>query len=84
MTGLNTIGRSLLRDDADLFESAPQSERTSSVAGWLKAARNIQPGLVLAWFVMAVVVLWALFPQWFTSYSATVGVARLRTLNWWR
>jgi peptide/nickel transport system permease protein len=32
--------------------------------------------LVLAWLVMAVVVLWALFPQWFTSYSATVGVAR--------
>ncbi|MEZ0168462.1 ABC transporter permease [Microvirga sp. TS319] len=38
--------------------------------------RTIQPGLVLSWFVIALVVLWALVPQWFTNHSGTVGVAR--------
>ncbi len=77
MTGLNTIGSSLLHDDADIPASASQASRHASAGvRWLKAARGIQPGLVLSWSVMAVVVLWALFPQWFTSYSATVGVAR--------
>ncbi|KLK94780.1 peptide ABC transporter permease [Microvirga vignae] len=39
-------------------------------------ARSIQLGLVASWCVIAVVVLWALFPAWFTSHSGTVGVAR--------
>ena len=77
MTGLNTIGRSLLRDDEDIPKSSsPLSTRISSDARWVKSVKSIQPGLVLAWFVMAIVVLWALFPQWFTSYSATAGIAR--------
>jgi peptide/nickel transport system permease protein len=77
MTGLNAIGRSLLRDDAEILESSsPGSRRVSLGVRWLKSIGSIQPGLVLAWIVMAIVVLWALFPQWFTGYSATVGVAR--------
>jgi peptide/nickel transport system permease protein len=77
MTGLNTIGRSFLRNDSDIGETSSRKfERKVSSAGWLKALGRIQPGLALAWFVMALVVLWALFPQWFTSYNPTVGVAR--------
>ncbi|MBD2750814.1 ABC transporter permease [Microvirga sp. BT688] len=77
MTSLNTIGRSLLRDDADIPASTFRaSGHAPSDARWLKTLRGVQPGLVLSWSIMAVVVLWALFPQWFTSYSATVGVAR--------
>jgi peptide/nickel transport system permease protein len=77
MTSRNTIGCSLLRDDADIPASTFRtSGHAPSDARWLKALRGVQPGLVLSCFVMAVVVLWALFPRWFTSYSATVGVAR--------
>jgi hypothetical protein len=43
MTGLNTIGRSLLHD-ANMLESASsKSQRTSSGAGWLKTIGSIQP-----------------------------------------
>ncbi len=78
MTSMNTSGRSLLRHDAAILQgpSAPRSRLTLPGARWLAGARHIQPGLVLAWSVMAVVMLWALFPQWFTGYSGTVGVAR--------
>ncbi|MBZ6075344.1 ABC transporter permease [Microvirga puerhi] len=38
--------------------------------------RHIPVGLVLAWLVIGVAVLWALIPDLFTSYSATIGVAR--------
>ncbi|MBF9197305.1 ABC transporter permease [Microvirga terrestris] len=77
MTGLNTIGRSLLRDDANIPVKYSQVSRQATSAGHvLRILRSIKPGLVLSWLVMGVVVFWALFPQWFTSYSATVGVAR--------
>lgn len=77
MTSLNTIGRSMLRDDADVAETlSPRPMRIPSGTVWLERLGRIQIGLVLSWFVMAVVVLWALIPQWFTRYSATVGVAR--------
>ena len=77
MTGLNTIGRSLLRDDAEIPARSSQVLRQASSGGrWLQAVRGIQPSLMLSWIVMSIVMLWALFPQWFTSYSATVGVAR--------
>jgi peptide/nickel transport system permease protein len=77
MTSLNMIGRSLLRDEADFpAGTSPASRQSFLGARWLKAVKAAQPGLVLSWFIMAVVILWALFPQWFTSYSATVGVAR--------
>ena len=37
--------------------------------------KSLQPGLVLAWLVIALVVLWALLPGLFTGYSGTEGVA---------
>ncbi|APS32008.1 ABC transporter permease [Pectobacterium brasiliense] len=39
-----------------------------------------QPGLALAWLVMLTVVLWALFPGWFTGYSPTEGIAGAQRL----
>lgn len=41
---------------------------------------SLQPGLLLAWLVIATVTLWALFPGWFTAYSpieGTPGAQRL-------
>ena len=64
MTSLNTTGRSLLRSDAGLLATSPLTS-----VRWLRKARNLQPGLTLSWALMAVVILWALFPQWFTSHS---------------
>ncbi|MDC9825347.1 ABC transporter permease [Devosia sp. ZB163] len=46
--------------------------RTASGLG--ARLRRLQPGLVLAWIVIAIVVLFALFPQLFTSYSPVQGV----------
>ena len=45
----------------------------ASSAGW--RLRRIRPGLVLAWLVVIVVVLWAVSPGLFTGYSATEGIA---------
>jgi peptide/nickel transport system permease protein len=39
--------------------------------GW---AKRLEPGLICAWLVIGVVVLWAIMPWVFTGYSATVGV----------
>lgn len=84
MTSMNTTGRSLLPSDADLLNS-PSSARGSGVGAiratlpsfrHIAALRRISVGLALSWLTMAVVVLWALFPSLFTSYSGTVGVAR--------
>ena len=36
---------------------------------------HVNPGLMLAWLVIATVLLWALTPGLFTSYSGTSGVA---------
>ncbi|PTT15989.1 peptide ABC transporter permease [Microbacterium sp. HMWF026] len=52
-------------------------------AGRSRAARGIrsvlrQPTLVLAVIVLAVVVLWAVAPTWFTSWDPIEGVARNR------
>lgn len=78
MSGLNTTGRSLLRDDEGLLEGSSSFRASLALSGarLLARARSIQLGLVASWLVIAVVVLWALFPAWFTSYSGTVGVAR--------
>jgi peptide/nickel transport system permease protein len=56
---------------------------TGTAARWLSGLNRIPFGLVLAWLVIATVVLWAIFPEWFTGYSGTVGVARqqLRALS---
>ncbi len=39
-----------------------------------------QPGLLLAWLVMAVVILWAVAPGLFTPYSGTEGIAGAQRL----
>ncbi len=83
MTSLHTTGRSLLPDDALLFEpTAPKSsgrranEATLSIGRRLALLRKVSVGLALSWFVITVVLLWALIPGLFTSYSGTVGTAR--------
>jgi len=43
-------------------------------AGLTARLRRIEPGLVIAWLVIALVVLFALFPQLFTSYNPVQGV----------
>lgn len=40
----------------------------------------LRPGLIAAWLVLLTVVLWALFPAWFTGYSPTEGVAGAQRL----
>jgi peptide/nickel transport system permease protein len=72
MTGMNSTGRSLLRGDAEALNGS----QTLLSSRWIAAIKSIQPGLVLSWAVIAIVVLWALVPRAFTSYSGTVGVAR--------
>jgi len=44
--------------------------------GFNLAARlkHVQPGLLLAWLIIAIVVLFALFPQLFTSFNPVQGV----------
>jgi len=81
MTSMNTTGRSLLQNDAGVLEGSSRvfaAGHVGNLSGlqWLASLRGIKPGLVLAWSVIAIVVLWGLFPHWFTSYSGTVGVAR--------
>jgi len=72
MTSVNSTGRSLLPSEAGVLERSP----SIFASRWIAGLRNIQPGLVLSWTVIAIVVLWALIPQAFTSYSGTVGIAR--------
>ncbi|WP_457090819.1 ABC transporter permease [Microvirga sp. P5_D2] len=72
MTSMNSTERSLLRGEARVLDTS----RTLLPSRWVGAIKSIQPGLVLSWVVIAIVVLWALIPQAFTSYSGTVGIAR--------
>lgn len=41
---------------------------------------RFQPGLILAWLVIALVCLWALAPGWFTPYNGTDGIAGAQRL----
>lgn len=41
---------------------------------------TLRPGLLAAWLVLLTVVLWALFPAWFTPFSPTDGVAGAQRL----
>jgi peptide/nickel transport system permease protein len=84
MTSMNTTERGLLRADAAfpgeaLSASDPGPAHgpvlVRALQGW-RRIRRLQPGLVLAWLVIATAVLWALFPELFTSHSGTVGIAR--------
>jgi peptide/nickel transport system permease protein len=52
-------------------DEAPAENTASAAARWI---RRREPGLICAWLVIAMVVLWAIIPWLFTDYSATVGV----------
>ncbi|TCW42827.1 peptide/nickel transport system permease protein [Phytobacter diazotrophicus] len=41
---------------------------------------KLRPGLLAAWLVLLTVVLWALFPAWFTHFNPTDGVAGAQRL----
>lgn len=41
---------------------------------------GLQLSLILAWLVMVTVILWAVAPGWFTSYSGTEGIAGAQRL----
>ncbi|MFO6296124.1 ABC transporter permease [Rahnella selenatireducens] len=43
-------------------------------------AASLQPGLIIAWLVIATVILWAIAPGWFTDYSGTEGIAGAQRL----
>jgi len=49
------------------------NRRRQRLSGW-------RPGLVLAWLVMGMVILWAVAPGVFTAYSATEGIAGAQRL----
>jgi peptide/nickel transport system permease protein len=83
MTSINTASRGLVPSDAGLLESTSRygvgvypNDRRLSAARWLTAVRRVPIGLAASWFVMVIVIMWALFPALFTGYSGTVGVAR--------
>jgi len=51
---------------------------------WLARLRRVPPSLVLAWGIIAIVLLWAAAPTLFTAYSGTEGVPgeQLRAPDW--
>lgn len=49
-------------------------KRNTIAAGLTARMKNVSPGLVIAWIVIAVVILFALFPQLFTSFNPLQGV----------
>ena len=51
---------------------APSRSRTGASLG--DRLRRVQPGLVIAWIIIAIVILFALFPQLFTSFNPVQGV----------
>ena len=57
----------------DLVSTKPLSTG-HLVATLFGRLRRLQPGLVLAWFVGALVVAWAIAPQLFTAYNPLQGV----------
>ena len=53
-------------------------QRIASARQWaplLRTVRQAQPGLVVAWLVIAIVTLWAIAPGLFTGYSPVQGTA---------
>lgn len=53
-------------------------QRSTSARQWgplLRTVRQAQPGLVVAWLVIAIVTLWAVAPGLFTGYSPVQGTA---------
>ncbi len=61
-----------------MTDTEPLSTRKSHAPGWLW---RVRPGLALAWLVIIVIVLWAIFPGLFTVYSGTDGVAGQQLLS---
>ncbi|MGE9552122.1 ABC transporter permease [Erwinia amylovora] len=61
---------------------ADLTDRTSSRTRRVCPLRRwpVQPGLLLAWAVMLIAILWAVAPEWFTHYSGTEGVAGAQRL----
>jgi peptide/nickel transport system permease protein len=50
------------------------SPRTRSSFNLGRRLRRVQPGLVIAWIIITIVILFALFPQLFTSFNPVQGV----------
>lgn len=50
------------------------NKRNAVATGLTARMKGLTPGLVLAWVVIAIVVLFALFPQLFTSFNPIQGV----------
>lgn len=59
-------------DDALLDPGDPQHPARVS---WAVRLRRIRPTVVLSWLVIAIAVLWALVPSWFTAYDPIAGDA---------
>lgn len=57
--------------DALVTKPAPSASRLSPL---LARLRKLQPALVLSWIVVAIVVLWAVAPQLFTTHNPLQGV----------
>jgi peptide/nickel transport system permease protein len=55
----------------DGLASPTRSRSAFNLGGRLK---RVQPGLVIAWIVITIVILFALFPQLFTSFNPVQGV----------
>ena len=64
------MGGTLGALDPDMLAPAPLVPRRA--ARW----RQVRPGLVLAWAVVALALLWAVAPGLFTAYDPTVGIPR--------
>lgn len=54
--------------------SLAPAKGNSRFVGLVNRLRKVEPGLVLAWIVIALVVLFALFPQLFTTYNPVQGI----------
>jgi len=59
---------------ATLLENPAKTERPPLLRRGWKRLKRVQPGLVLAWLVIATVLLWAIAPGLFTGYNPLQGV----------
>lgn len=58
----------------DTLETLAPAKGNTAAAGLFARLRRIEPGLILAWAVIALVILFAVFPSLFTSYNPVQGV----------
>ncbi|HKU99097.1 MAG TPA: ABC transporter permease [Vineibacter sp.] len=54
---------------------AGEPRATGRGVAWRARLRHLQPGLVMAWLVVAIILAWAAVPGLFTGYSPIDGVA---------